>query len=867
MAEQMNRRTFLRDTTATTVGLAVAAEATAAVAPRPPLSFASPWGTEPDRVWLGADYWANPLQDWRLEGGRIECVRSAPERNVQLLTAALGESPGSLAMSVRVGRLKGERLAAGRGSFGFRIGIQGPLREYRNSLIFGTGLDAGATADGHLFIGNLNPAQTGAVDLNRDSIELRLTAEPEGDRIVVTLSAHDAESGKPLAEVRRGDLAAERLTGNLALVANFGTAPAAPGQPQAKAKAQAKTKAQTGPGRGTGTFWFSDWRVSGEKVELHPDRAFGPILFSQYTLSLGVLKLTAQMVPLGPEDSPSAFLEVERDGTWTRIASTVIHPECRTATFRLEGWDVAKDTPYRVAYTLKHSGGEPTAHHWHGTIRRDPVHQPVITVADVSCNTHAAFPNAAFVEAMTKLNPDMLAFVGDQFYESSGGYGTVRSPLDVAILDYLRKWYLHGWTWRTLTRDRPSVALPDDHDVYQGNIWGEAGQAQRTTQEAGGYEMPGAWVNVVYRTQTEHHPDPYDPTPIAQGIRVFYGPLTYGRISFAVLADRQFKSGPEGKVPATGSRGDHVLDASFDPTTADRPGLELLGERQMRFLRDWAADWRGAEMKAVISQTVFVAMATTHGGNREVLRADYDANGWPQTPRNAALREIRKAFALHIAGDQHLPAVVHYGVDGPCDAGVAFAGPAVNVGYPRWWEPSEPGKNRAQGAPETTGDFVDHFGNPMTVLAVANGAIRPRSTLLEQLHDRASGLALVRFDKGKRTITLECWPFLADVTEPNTQFPGWPVTVNQLDNYARKPVAHLPRLEIRGVDQPVVQVLEEPTGAVVYTLRIAGRTFQPHVFAAGPYTVKVSEPESGKLKELRGLVARAGNDSTLEVSV
>ena len=139
---------------------------------------------------------------------------------------------------------------------------------------------------------------------------------------------------------------------------------------------------------------------------------------------------------------------------------------------------------------------------------------------------------------------------------------------------------------------------------------------------------------------------------------------------------------------------------------------------------------------------------------------------------------------------------------------------------------------------------------------MANGATQPRRTLLEQLHDRASGLALVRFDKRRRTITLECWPFLADVTRPDTQFPGWPVTIGQLDNYGRKPRAHLPRLEISGALHPVVQVIEEPSGAIVYTLRIAGRSFQPHVFAAGQYTVKVSEPESGKLKELRGLVAR-----------
>ena len=54
-------------------------------------------------------------------------------------------------------------------------------------------------------------------------------------------------------------------------------------------------------------------------------------------------------------------------------------------------------------------------------------------------------------------------------------------------------------------------------------------------------------------------------------------------------------------------------------------------------------------MKAVISQTIFTAMATTHGRERERLRADYDTNGWPQAARNAALREILKAFAFHLA--------------------------------------------------------------------------------------------------------------------------------------------------------------------------------------------------------------------------
>jgi hypothetical protein len=197
----------------------------------------------------------------------------------------------------------------------------------------------------------------------------------------------------------------------------------------------------------------------------------------------------------------------------------------------------------------------------------------------------------------------------------------------------------------------------------------------------------------------------------------------------------------------------------------------------MSFLSAWADDWKDADMKAVISQTIFNAMATTHGANRERLIADYDANGWPQTPRNEALRLIHKARAFHIAGDQHLPAVLQYGIDEFRDGPVAFAGPAVNVGYPRWFEPTSPGENRKPGSPENTGDFLDGFGNRMTVMAVANGAIEPRKGVLEMLEDRCSGLGIVRLNKARQEVTIDCWPLMADPTQPGTQFAGWPVTV------------------------------------------------------------------------------------------
>jgi hypothetical protein len=849
---RQTRRQFVRAGAAITAALAVGRKSTAG-ADAPRQSFDCRWHAAHDRVWIGPEYWANPMQDWRIKSGRLECIKAAPDRHVHHLTYALGPLPGWLVMTVRLRRIDGAQ--GGPGSAGFRIGIRGPLDDFRNGLIFGQGLDAGITGTGKIFIGDPNAPDVAGVKLDAPEILLRLEARPNGNTYSLVLSALDGGVTRKLGEVHRDNVPAERLVGGLALVANFGTA----NLPRRRKPAQAS-------GLGAGKFSFADWEAAGSKLEAHHERAFGPILFSQYTLSGGVVKMTAQMPPLGPQDSQTVRLEVMHDGRWQRVADEPIHALARTATFRVKKWDDTRDVPYRLSYILPATEGKSIRHDWTGTIRHDPVDKDVLTVADISCNGHMAFPNADYVANVERLDPDLLAFTGDQFYESSGGYGVQRGPLDMAIVDLLRKWYLHGWTWRTLLRDRPSVSIPDDHDVYQGNLWGEGGKPQDGTQEMGGYHMPPEWVNVVHRTQTAHHPDPYDAAPAARGISVYYGPLVYGRVSFAILADRQFKSAPEGNVPATGDRGDHVVDPNFDPRSADLPNLELLGARQLAFLRHWVTDWHGADMKAVISQSIFTAMATTHGAQREVLRADYDAGGWPQTARNEALGELRKALAFHIAGDQHLPAVIHYGIAAHRDAIAALAGPAVNSVYPRWFEPPEAGNNRADGAPENTGDFVDHFGHPLTVLAVANPKREFRSPVLEAQQDKACGIALVRFDKPRRRITVECWPILADPLRPDTQFAGWPVTIDPLADSTRRAAAWLPTLKISGAPNPLVQILDE-SGGVVYNLRIVGTEFQPHVFAAGNYTLRVGDPETGRTREFDRVAGRETNDETLEVTL
>src|SRR5262249_5448469 len=160
----------------------------------------------------------------------------------------------------------------------------------------------------------------------------------------------------------------------------------------------------------------------------HDEQAFGPILFNHYSLSGGILKMTAQMPPLGAADVQTVELQVEHDFHWLGVGESTIDPVARTATFRIDKWASHRDVNYRLVYQLLAKDGSRTPHMFHGTVRRDPVDQSVLTVGDVSCNTHEAFPNSLFTANMAKLNPDLLAFVGDQFYESSGGYGVQRAP-------------------------------------------------------------------------------------------------------------------------------------------------------------------------------------------------------------------------------------------------------------------------------------------------------------------------------------------------------------------------------------------------------------------------------------------------------
>lgn len=512
--------------------------------------------------------------------------------------------------------------------------------------------------------------------------------------------------------------------------------------------------------KGEDTLATNDWwnQKKSKIIDLNVSRD-QTVAFGIYTTHNGVLKLSAQLYPLYPKETREVRLEVERNGNWVEIGKQTVNDLGWSTTFRITEWDMSKDTKYRLLHTEKSS--------FQGLIRKDPVGKDEIVLAALSCNSNKDRGlREEYTANINAQDPDLIFFAGDQSYDHK---------------QHTAAWLKFGLAFKELFRNRPCVTIPDDHDIGQGNLWGENGKKSTTAVgHDGGYVFHPEYVKMVERQQCAHLPDPYDATPIEQGIGVYYTSLLVGGIDFAILEDRKFKTGPQGRHPMKGPRPDHIRDPEYDPTVVDVPGLKLLGDRQLFFLEDWSDNTEGVAMKAVLSQTGFCGGAHLHGKPNNRLHADMDSNGWPQTGRNNALKLIQKANAVHIAGDQHLTTLIKHGIDEHSDGPWAFVVPAiVNSYYGRWWWPEDEkaGENAPEGsASPWVGDYLDGFGNKVTMHAYANPhADRSK----KNMKGRADGWGIIRFHKAEQDITFECWPRFADVTQPGAkQFAGWPKTIS-----------------------------------------------------------------------------------------
>ena len=73
-------------------------------------------------------------------------------------------------------------------------------------------------------------------------------------------------------------------------------------------------------------------------------------------------------------------------------------------------------------------------------------------------------------------------------------------------------------------------------------------------------------------------------------------------------------------------------------------------------------------------------------------------------------------------------------------------------------------------------------------------------------------------------------------------------------------------MNVRGIADPVVQIIDESGGEVVYTLRIRGTGFRPQVFRQGKYRIRLGRPDEDRLKTFPGPSATVDNQEVMSIS-
>lgn len=735
------------------------------------------------QAYLGENLWGNRLQDWRVNGDRLECLngqKTWENRTVALLSHQLSNKAASARLTVKLGTLEKNKKGYG----GFLVGVGAGELETKSSAIVQRcagdkgGLLAVVDSEGKLsfrdFSDSKNPLaptilkrgkQAGRSTLLSKGLELSLEIMPSkvqaGQQLYrLTLSLVHSKTQKEIDFAVLDKVPTTLVTGGLSLVSS-------------------PLKGQSG-----NRWWFSDLAIGGDKLVATPKALLGPVMGCMYSLNQSVLKLTCQMMPVTTQDFGALQLQVRKNkaASWKTLAESKIK-DGYVGLFRINNWDAKTQWQYRVV-----ASSNPEVSLFSGIIVKDHGNSKELKVALYSCiiptsksldgveytklhpqerllerysNDNILFPHSQLVGNCDKHDPDLYLFVGDQYYES---YPTrFGRHTKEAKLDTLYRWYLWYWTFANSIANRPSIMLADDHDVLQGNLWGNEGIDSNTEKEEdGGFKWDKDLVRMVYRCQHGHNPDPYDPTPIRHNIPVAYGNFVYGGVDFALVEDRKFKTPPD-----------------YDGDPKSKTG-QLLGARQEAFLKAWK-DMNPGLPKVCITASIWGSPQTDH--NSAPL-LDYDSNGYPADGRTRAVKLVADAKALVLAGDQHLGMVAHQGINSFDDGATFFAGPAAAAFWQRWFEGQGKLPNQYKGDPNT-GNFTDTFGNKMRVMAVANPKM-PHKTFQQGnttwgkfLADRnlkTEGYGLVRINHKSQNFILECWEHDAN-PQTDKQMQGWPVTV------------------------------------------------------------------------------------------
>jgi len=227
-----------------------------------------------NRRWVGADFWANRLQNWEVKNGKIYCSRSEELSTLHLLTHEMQSSKGSSEINFEIGRneLAAKDTAARAGII---VGLSDESLNYKaRAMIQRFTLNEDGVWIGikgnRLFAQDLPTskilcnADVAANFKSKESLKIRLLiSRTKNNEPRIYLYVDDRF-------VQEIVITNENKNGNIAL--------------------------SVGSTKAGSEFFFNKLSVS--NLAAKKERAFGPISTCLYTLNDNVLNFSAQLMPI-----------------------------------------------------------------------------------------------------------------------------------------------------------------------------------------------------------------------------------------------------------------------------------------------------------------------------------------------------------------------------------------------------------------------------------------------------------------------------------------------------------------------------------------------------------------------------------------
>jgi hypothetical protein len=160
--------------------------------------------------------------------------------------------------------------------------------------------------------------------------------------------------------------------------------------------------------------------------------------------------------------------------------------------------------------------------------------------------------------------------------------------------------------------------------------------------------------------------------------------------------------------------------------------------------------------------------------------------------------------------------------------------------------------DRPEHGYENTGKYTDAFGNKNYVYAIGNPGKITVDNDSRYTHAliRSSGFGIVTFDQVSRNINIDAWRFIAEIENPvplRDQFPGWPLKINQYDNFGKGAENYLPEIVVNQPNQVIV-VTKTATGDLIRIFRMKGNSVQVGLHHPGTFTIKIGEKTIGSFE-------------------